>query len=160
MLNDLERRRHKACFEEAMARKIPDVINDIGMEQFNCNIAEREAWTVGPFERRLNMTYRKTTAWKDPLEIGWYSGSIFNPSLIEHEGKLYMFYRAAPKKEALCSRSGLAIYDPGEGWRDYPENPVIFPEDGDEVLGCEDPKIYRVGDDCSLLFDPASVHVL
>ena len=152
MLNDLERRRHKACFEESMARKIPDVINEIRMEQFNCDIAEREAWTVGPFERRPDMTYRKTTVWKDPLEIGWRSSSIFNPSLIEHEGKLHMFYRAAPRKETLCSRIGRAIYDPGKGWRDYPENPVIFPEDGDEVLGCEDPKVYRVGDDLLVMF--------
>ena len=152
MLNDRERRRHRACFEEAMAREIPDVISEIGVEQFNCDPADRKAWTVGPFEKRPDMTFRKTTVWKDPLEIGWRSHSIFNPSLIGHGDRLYMFYRAAPKKETLCSRIGLAIYDPGEGWRDYPDNPVIFPEDGDEVLGCEDPKVYRVGDDLFVMF--------
>lgn len=152
MLNERERRRHRVCFEEAMAAKIPEVISGIGVEQFNCDIAERETWTVGPFVRRPDMTYRKTAVWKDPLEIGWRSNSIFNPSLIEHEGRLYMFYRAAPKKETLCSRIGLAIYDPAEGWIDHPGNPVIYPEDGDEVLGCEDPKVYRAGDGLFVMF--------
>ena len=61
MLNDRERRRHRACFEEAMAREIPDVISEIGVEQFNCDPADRKAWTVGPFEKRPDMTFRKTT---------------------------------------------------------------------------------------------------
>jgi predicted GH43/DUF377 family glycosyl hydrolase len=92
------------------------------------------------------LTYRKTTQWNDPLGVGWKSGSIFNCSLIEHDNKLFMFYRAAPKKETVCSRIGLAVYQKDKGWADYENNPVIFPTEDNEILGCEDPKIYKLDD--------------
>ncbi len=146
MFSDEQLLRHKACFEEAIGRKIPGVISEIKVEQFGCDPVTKPDWAIGPFEKNDAMTYRKTAEWSDPHNIGWRSGFIFNPSLIEHEGKLYMFYRAAPKKETLCSRIGLAIYDPETGWEDYPGNPVIYPQEENEILSCEDPKIYKLED--------------
>jgi len=146
MLNHEQLLRHKQCFEEAIAKKIRDVIAEISVEDFGCDRENKPAWAIGPFEKNDSLTYAKTSVWQDPTQVGWRSGFIFNPSLVEHEGKLYMFYRAAPKKETLCSRIGLAIYDPGTGWQDYENNPVIFPEEENEILGCEDPKIYKLKD--------------
>ena len=146
MLNQEQLIRHKACFDEAIAKQIRGVIAGISVEEFGCDRDDKPAWAIGPFEKDEALTYKKTAVWNDPTGIGWRSGFIFNPSLIEHEGKLYMFYRAAPKKETLCSRIGLAIYDPQTGWQDYENNPVIFPEEENEILGCEDPKIYKLDD--------------
>ncbi len=113
-----------------------------------CNQYERYPnWAVGPISRRDAMTFRKRVQWDDPAKIGWKSGFIFNPSLIKKDGKLLMFYRAAPMKESLCSRIGLAIYDPESGcWTDYEKNPLIYPTDEDEILSVEDPKVYSLDD--------------
>lgn len=146
MLNQEQLLRHKRCFEEAIAKEIRGIIADISVEEFGCDRETKPAWAIGPFEKNDALTYTKTARWKDPTNVGWRSGFIFNPSLVEHDGKLYMFYRCAPKKETLCSRIGLAVYDPQTGWQDYGDNPVIFPEEEDEILGCEDPKIYKLKD--------------
>lgn len=146
MLNREQLLRHRKCFEEAAAKEIRGEIADISVEEFGCDRNTKPAWAIGPFEKNDVLTYTKTVQWQDPTGVGWRSGFIFNPSLMEHEGKLYMFYRAAPKKETLCSRVGLAVYDPRTGWQDYENNPVIFPEEENEILGCEDPKIYRLKD--------------
>lgn len=143
MLNQEQLARHRKCFEEAINRSIPGVISDISVEEFGCEKATKPGWAIGPFQKNEAMTYRKKAFWKDPTNIGWRSGFIFNPTMIEQDGKLYLFYRAAPKKETLCSRIGLAVYDPETGWQDYAENPIIFPEEEDEILSCEDPKIYK-----------------
>jgi hypothetical protein len=54
-----------------------------------------------------------------------------------------MLYRAAPRKESLGSRIGLARRR-GEVWEDDTANPAILPADVGEALGCEDPKLYRL----------------
>lgn len=105
---------------------------------------ERPAWCIGPMEQDGAYTFRKPAQWKDPTQTGWRSGFLFNPSLIEKDGKLFLFYRAAPKIETLCSRIGLAVYTEGAGWQDYEENPVVYPGEEDEVYGVEDPKIYKL----------------
>ena len=146
MLTQEQLQRHKKCFEAAIGKEIPGVIAEISIEEFGCEKETKPSWAIGPFAKNEAMTYKKTARWNDPTGIGWRSGFIFNPSLIEHDGKLYMFYRAAPKKETLCSSIGLAIYDPENGWKDYENNPVIFPEEENEVLSCEDPKVYKLND--------------
>ena len=109
-------------------------------------------WCVGPFRREDKLTFKKPAQWRDPLDIGWTGNFVFNCSLMKKDGKLYMLYRCAPKKETLCSRIGVAVYEEGAGWKDYEENPVIYPTEEDELLGCEDPKIYKVADKYVLFY--------
>ena len=99
-------------------------------------------WRVGPFEMVPEMTFVKTRPFDDPTGIGWASHFIFNPSLIEWDGRLFLFYRAAPQKESLSSRIGLAVWEEGKGWDDLSGEPVLYPTEDDETHGVEDPKIY------------------
>lgn len=114
----------------------------LSTDQFSANWDDRPDWAVGPFRRDDSLTFRLEGQWPDPTGIGWTSSSIFNPSLIERDGRLHLFYRASPRKESLESRVGTAVYTPGEGWRDG-ENPVVYPTLDNELLGVEDPKVYR-----------------
>lgn len=100
-------------------------------------------WRIGPFAVDESMTFYKTRPFSDPTHIGWESHFIFNPCLVEREGELYLFYRAAPQKESLSSRIGLAIFREGCGWEDLSGEPVLYPTEDDETHGTEDPKIYR-----------------
>lgn len=113
----------------------------LSTDDFSAVWPDRPDWAIGPFRKDPEMTFRLTGQWPDPTGIGWTSSSIFNPSMIERDGALHLFYRASPKKESLESRIGSAIWTPESGWVDG-ENPVIYPTLDNELLGTEDPKIY------------------
>ena len=143
----------KKYYEAAKKQRVSEEVNALQMLKF-CGHYERDAaWRIGPFEKCDEMTFKKTREWADPWGIGWKSGFLFNPSLIVKDGKLFMFYRAAPKKETLCSRIGLAVYEEGIGWKDYAENPVIYPTEKDELLSVEDPKVYKAGDEYFMFYN-------
>jgi hypothetical protein len=111
----------------------------------------RPDWAVGPFTADPALTFTLETQWPDPDGLGWTSDSLYNPSVIEHDGTLHLFYRASPRKESLGSRIGHAtlaltpdgVPAPGAVWVDDPANPVVRPTLDDELLGTEDPKVYR-----------------
>ncbi|OII23796.1 hypothetical protein [Frigoribacterium sp. MCBA15_019] len=111
----------------------------------------RTDWAVGPFAVDPAFTFTLDGQWPDPDGLGWTSESLYNPSLIEHDGTLHLFYRASPRKESLGSRIGHATLAltpdgepaPGAAWVDDPANPVVRPTLDDELLGTEDPKVYR-----------------
>lgn len=113
--------------------------------QFSSPLAFGDApeWMLDPFERDDELTFRPSGQWADPTNVGWTSSSIYNPTLIERDGLLHLFYRASPRKESLASRIGHAVFAPGEGWIEDTANPVVFPTEADEVWGCEDPKVYE-----------------
>ena len=125
---------------------------DYSMEYFFGQYGKSPSWCIGPMKKDESLTFRKNVQWNDPTETGWKSGFLFNPSAIEKDGKLYLFYRAAPRMETLCSRIGLAVYTEEKGWEDYQNNPVVFPVVEDEVYGTEDPKVYQIKDDSYILF--------
>lgn len=114
----------------------------ISTDQFSAVFPQRPAWAVGPFSKDDSLTFCQDNDWQDPTGIGWSSDSIFNPSLMERDGKLYLFYRGSPRKESVSSRIGVAVYDSATGWQDHPGNPVLYPTQDNEILGCEDPKVY------------------
>jgi beta-1,2-mannosidase len=114
----------------------------ISTEQFSAEYSERPEWAVGPFHKDDSLSFKQVQDWDDPTGIGWTADSIFNPSIMERDGKLYLFYRASPRKESVSSRIGVAVFDPESGWQDNPANPVIYPTMDNEILGCEDPKVY------------------
>ncbi|WP_209561609.1 hypothetical protein [Frigoribacterium sp. PvP032] len=112
--------------------------------------ADRPDWAVGPFAADPALTFTLDQQWDDPDGIGWTSSSLYNPTMIEHEGVLHLFYRASPVKESLGSRIGHATRtladsgtDTGAAWVDDPANPVVRPTRDLELLGTEDPKVYR-----------------
>ncbi|GAA4266292.1 hypothetical protein [Frondihabitans peucedani] len=120
-----------------------DATASLSQGDFSGAYSENPDWAVGPFVADDSLAFRPTGQWADPTGIGWTSASIYNPSVIEHEGVLHLFYRASPSKESLSSRIGHAALAPGAAWADSPSNPVVYPTQPLELLGCEDPKIYR-----------------
>jgi beta-1,2-mannosidase len=142
-------RQLKQIYEEA-AKKVGK--NHISMLDLGKQYESYPDWCIGPFSNEASLTFKKPRQWNDPTNIGWKSGFLFNPSVIGHDGKLFMFYRAAPQKEALSSRVGLAVYTPGSGWEDYRHNPVIYSTTEDEVISVEDPKVYEREDGTFIMF--------
>ncbi|GHU98238.1 hypothetical protein FACS1894211_01670 [Clostridia bacterium] len=135
----------EAYYREAAKHTPAPEVERLSALDFCARYDEPAPWRVGPFVPAPDMTFQMKGQWRDPLDFGWRSGFVFNPSLIPDAGKLYMFYRAAPHKETMSSRIGLAVYENGKGWTDYGRNPVIFPEYEHEVVSTEDPKVYRAG---------------
>ncbi|GAA3309153.1 hypothetical protein [Arthrobacter ramosus] len=129
-------------YEGALTFSNP-LTDTISTDQFSAEYPEHPEWAVGPFRKDESLTFRQVQDWADPTGIGWTADSIFNPSVMERDGKLYLFYRASPRKESVSSRIGVAVYDPETGWQDNPSNPVIYPTQDNEILGCEDPKVYQ-----------------
>src|ERR1019366_2087150 len=130
-----------AALAEAVATH-NDATAALAQDDFSGHYAEAPAWAIGPFAKDADLTFTPTAQWVDPLEIGWSAESIFNPSVIEHDAELVVFYRASPRKESTASRIGMARRS-GSEWVDSPHNPIVYPTLDNEILGCEDPKIYR-----------------
>jgi hypothetical protein len=115
----------------------------ISQDHFSARYEQDPDWAIGPFHRDSSLAFAPSSQWPDPTGIGWTASAIFNPSLIRHDGRLMVFYRASPSMESTASRIGMAVHDPATGWTDSPRNPLIYPTRDNELHGCEDPKIYR-----------------
>lgn len=111
--------------------------------RFSARYESTPPWSIGPFRRDPSLTFTPDQQWPDPTCVSWSASAIFNPSLIQDEDRIVVFYRASPSMESTASRIGMAVYDPATGWTDGPGNPIIYPTLDNELLGCEDPKIYR-----------------
>jgi predicted GH43/DUF377 family glycosyl hydrolase len=74
----------------------------------------------------------------------WESAGTFNPSVVEHDGKYVMLYRAQDKSGT--SRLGYAESEDGVHFRKRPD-PVLSPEaDYERDGGVEDPRLVRFSD--------------
>jgi len=120
-----------------------DATEHLTQGAFSAEYAENPDWAVGPFDKVSELAFSPEGQWNDPTGIGWTSSSIYNPSVIEADGVLHLFYRASPTKESLSSRIGLATRASDGTWTDSRANPVVFPSLDLELYGCEDPKVYR-----------------
>ncbi|MDK2950730.1 MAG: hypothetical protein PWQ77_395 [Kosmotogales bacterium] len=85
-----------------------------------------------------------------PEGIGFECKAVFNPTIIEENGKFYLFYRAenweGENKWNGTSSIGLAVSSDGINFEKRP-NPVIFPTEDYEIPGgCEDPRIVKIED--------------
>jgi len=136
----------------AINQEIREEITGLTETQFINKYESEKDWAIGPFSKNDKLTFQKTAQMPDPTGIGWTSSSIFNPSIIEHENSLYLFYRASVKKESLGSRIGLAIYTEESGWQDSANNPMIYPTEENEILSVEDPKVYKYGENQFIMF--------
>lgn len=134
----------------ALAYQDP-LVGEITTSRFSFDYPDGRDWAIGPFRRDEALTLRELPDWADPTGVGWTSTSVFNPSPILAADGLHVFYRASPRKESLGSRIGHAVLT-GDGWQDDPGNPLVWPTLPNEVLGVEDPKVYRAGDGSYVLF--------
>ena len=78
-------------------------------DHFSARPEQTPDWAIGPFDRDSSLTFTPTSQWPDPTGIGWTASAIFNPSLIRHDGRLVVFYRASPSMESTASRIGMAV---------------------------------------------------
>jgi len=149
----LTRERLRTVLDEALVHRneLTGALSQLTFSSPAAYEPARPDWTVGPFTVDPAFTFTLDGQWPDPDGLGWTSESLYNPSLIEHDGTLHLFYRASPRKESLGSRIGHATLAltpdgepaPGATWADDPANPVVRPTLDDELLGTEDPKVYR-----------------
>lgn len=75
----------------------------------------------------------------------WEKDCIYQPWLVEHDGRYYNFYNAA---KGQIEQIGLAFSDDLLEWRRHPQNPVIphGPEGSYNRQFSADPKVFRDGD--------------
>lgn len=142
MTEPLTRAGLKAALSKALALQNPST-DALAQADFSGAYPDAKAWAIGPFVRDPGLTFELATQWDDPTGIGWTSSSIFNPSIIERDGELVAFYRASPLKESTSSRIGCARLTTA-GWVDAASNPQVYPTLDNELLGCEDPKVYAM----------------
>ena len=72
----------------------------------------------------------------------WESEAVFNPSVVERDGMVHLFYRAVGKANDAnreYSRIGHAIAKDGVRFRD--RRPFVEPMEEWEKRGCEDPRV-------------------
>jgi sucrose-6-phosphate hydrolase SacC (GH32 family) len=81
----------------------------------------------------------------------WEASCIYQPWLVEHEGRCYNFYNAA---NGRVERIGLATSPDLHSWTRYGENPVVStgPALSYNELFSADPKVYRQDDHWVMLF--------
>ncbi len=81
----------------------------------------------------------------------WEKDCIYQPWLVEYEGRFYNVYNAA---EGGVEQSGVAFSENLLDWRRHPKNPVIpvGPKGSFNEVFSSDPKVYRDGDHWIMIF--------
>ena len=74
-------------------------------------------------------------------DLEFENRAVLNPTCIEKDGKIHMFYRAVP--ESWISSIGYCQIEDGKvTYR--ADKPVIFPENDYEIRGIEDPRVVEM----------------
>jgi beta-xylosidase len=87
-------------------------------------------------------------------EVGaWEKKCIYQPWLVEHEGRFYNFYNAKQTVPIYLEQTGLATSSDLLNWQRHGANPVVRVRPGgyDESF-CADPKVFRDGDHWVMLY--------
>jgi predicted GH43/DUF377 family glycosyl hydrolase len=101
-------------------------------------LAAAAAFPFGEFRRAADAPILS------PQGTGWESAGTFNPTVIQHNGKFVMLYRA--QDSASTSRLGYAESSDGIHFARRAE-PVLSPEaEYEKDGGVEDPRLQRFGD--------------
>ncbi len=81
----------------------------------------------------------------------WEKSCIYQPWLVEHQGKYFNFYNAA---QGGIEQMGLALSDDMLTWQRYKANPVIphGPKGSFNEKFCSDGKVFREGDHWVMFF--------
>jgi predicted GH43/DUF377 family glycosyl hydrolase len=98
--------------------------------------------------RRAKETYTLSIYDADCRE--WEKDCIYQPWLVELEGKFYDFYNAANGGK---EETGLAFSTNLLDWKRFEENPVVRnTPDGYDAQFSSDPKVYRDGDHWTMIY--------
>lgn len=87
---------------------------------------------------------------KNP-EVSWEAGSVLNPSVLYEDGLFRMVYRATndikrDEDGGYMSSIGYAESRDGKHFTRFPQ-PLLSPDqDYEKKLGCEDPRVTKIGD--------------
>ena len=86
----------------------------------------------------------------DPDCGAWEKSCIYQPWLVEHQGRFFNFYNAA---NGNVEQIGVAFSTDLLNWMRYPANPVLRVRPGgyDEVF-CSDGKVFRDGDHWAMFY--------
>jgi predicted GH43/DUF377 family glycosyl hydrolase len=87
---------------------------------------------------------------QDPDCADWEKSCIYQPWLVEHNGRFFDFYNAA---KGSREQTGLAFSTDLLNWMRYPANPIIRnrPDSYDSGF-CSDPKVFRDGDHWTMIY--------
>jgi predicted GH43/DUF377 family glycosyl hydrolase len=100
-------------------------------------LAKSARWPFGAWQRASQ------TPILAPQGSGWESAGTFNPTVVAHDGKLVMLYRA--QDASGTSRLGYGESTDGIHFMRRPE-PLLSPEtDYEKGGGVEDPRIVEIG---------------
>ena len=112
-------------------------------------------WALLPFEKLDNVNpvlQPGTGSFTDPIrkvKVLWEEKDVFNPAIVQKDGKIYMLYRAQDKvgKPGGTSRIGLAVSTDAIHFTRM-SAPVLYPaNDSYKKLewegGCEDPRVVE-----------------
>ncbi len=96
--------------------------------------------------------YERNPILKPLKDHNWENVSVFNPAVLQIEGKIYLIYRAL--STTFESSLGLAISSDGYTIEERLESPCYFPRMAYETkvkptrkyTGCEDPRATIIGD--------------
>jgi predicted GH43/DUF377 family glycosyl hydrolase len=100
--------------------------------------ARQDKWPFGNWQRLSDSPIIS------PQGSGWESAGTFNPSVVMHDGKIVMLYRAQDANGT--SRLGYASSTDGIHFTRRPE-PVLSPEaDYERGGGVEDPRLVKIDD--------------
>ncbi|HOM18460.1 MAG TPA: hypothetical protein PLQ00_14110 [Thermoguttaceae bacterium] len=86
----------------------------------------------------------------DPDCQAWEKDCIYQPWLVEHEGRFFNFYNAA---QGSKEQTGLAFSTDLLQWKRHPGNPIVRNRPGgyDQEF-CSDPKVFRDGDHWTMFY--------
>ena len=86
----------------------------------------------------------------DPDCAQWEKDCIYQPWLVEHNGRFFNFYNAA---DGSTEQSGLAFSTDLTNWMRFPANPVVAVTPGGfDAQFASDPKVYRDGDHWIMIY--------
>jgi beta-xylosidase len=80
----------------------------------------------------------------------WEKSCIYQPWLVEHEGRFFDFYNAA---QGGTEQMGLAISDDLLNWKRHRGNPIVRNRPGGyDAQFCSDGKVFRDGDHWTMFY--------
>jgi predicted GH43/DUF377 family glycosyl hydrolase len=80
----------------------------------------------------------------------WEKDCIYQPWLVEHDGRFYDFYNAA---NGGTEQTGLATSENLLDWTRWADNPIVRVRPGGfDAQFCSDPKVFRDGDHWVMLY--------
>jgi len=81
-------------------------------------------------------------SWRDGRE--WECGGLYKASIIQHNGRFYMFYNAKTRGDSWVEQTGVAVSHNLLDWERYEGNPVLkISENGWDSKFLSDPCILR-----------------